>query len=105
MLGGDLYYSLTRFPQMTTKDIMNKYRLEGYNSGGYSSTREIEFDGVIEMYETADPNCEFPLLKELWYRYIYNDGRIVEDKGELLQELINKSCWCEIFTTQRILRS
>lgn len=84
---------------------MNKYRLEGYNSGGYRSSREIDFDGVIEIYETTDPNCEFPLLKELWYRYTYSDGRVVEDKGELLQELINNSYWHEIFTTQRIIEN
>lgn len=78
---------------------MTKYNLQGYNSAGYKDTREIEFDGEIEKFYKPEPSGNFPLMKELWYRYVYNDGRIVEDRGELLQQVINEYSWNESFST------
>ncbi|UFH58128.1 hypothetical protein [Sulfurovum mangrovi] len=83
---------------------MTKYYLKGYNSGGYSDTREIEFDGEIEKFYKPEPTGNFPLMKEPWYRYVYNDGRIVEDKGEILQQIINEYSWNETFATYEITR-
>lgn len=83
---------------------MTKYHLVGRNSGGYRSTRDIDSDGEIEKFEKPEPTGNFPLMTQLWYRYSYSDGRVVEDQGELLQEIINECSWNEAFSTQTISR-
>ncbi len=83
---------------------MPKFLLRGYNSGGYRDRREIEFDGEIEKFYKPERSGEFPLMEELWYRYTYSDGRVVEDEGELLDALIREFSWNESFCATEIIR-
>ncbi|MCP3671529.1 MAG: hypothetical protein GY814_14090 [Gammaproteobacteria bacterium] len=83
---------------------MNRFHLEGRNSGGYSSTREIEFDGDIKEFRKPEPTGNYPLMTELWYSYTYSDGRVIEDQGDLLQQIINECNWNEAFSTQTITK-
>ena len=83
---------------------MTRYHLDGYNSGGYRDSRDIAFDGEIEKFEKPEPTGNFPLMTELWFRYLYRDGRVVEDRGELLQRIIDEYSWHESFSTYAITK-
>ena len=77
---------------------MKVFILEGYNSGGYHSFREVEFDGDLEYVSYYEEGVEPPKI----VRYIkgtYPDGRVVHEDNEFLQKLLDEQSYIESFLT------
>jgi hypothetical protein len=78
---------------------MRRYRLEGYNSGGYHAFREVDFPGGIRLvrrYDAATGSVE---------RYIEvtePGGEVRREDNAFLQRLLDEQSYVESFLTTGI---
>ena len=77
---------------------MKVFRLEGYNSGGYHSFRELKFDGNLEYIAYYEEDSEPPKLVR-YIKVTYPDGTVVHKDNEFLQKLLNEQSYIESFLT------
>ncbi len=78
---------------------MPTYRLEGYNSGGYHSYRDVQFDGKLEYVHYYE-ELEKDLPKTVQYiKVTHPDGTITHEDNEFLQKLLNEQSYIEDFLT------
>lgn len=82
---------------------MVKYKLEGYNSGGYKSSREIIFEGKIEKLWKQD--SKHPNNEQLvsYYKVTHPNGRVTEEDNEFLQNILNRQSYIESFSVTEII--
>jgi len=82
---------------------MVKYKLEGYTSGGYKSSREIIFDGKIEKLWKRDP--KHPNSEQLvsYYKVTHPNGKTTEEDDEFLQNILNRQSYIENFSVTAII--
>lgn len=77
---------------------MNVFRLEGYNSGGYRSFREVKFDGDLEHVSYYKEDSEPPKLVR-YIKVTYPDGSVVHEDNDFLQKLLDEQSYIESFLT------
>lgn len=74
---------------------MKKYKLEGYNSGGYLSFREVDFNGTLEYVHYYNDE-----MKRIHYiKVTHSDGSITQEDNEFLQKLLDQQSHRESFLT------
>jgi len=78
---------------------MPRYRLEGYNSGGYHSFRDVEFDGKLEYIHYYD-ELDKDIPKTIKYIQVtHPDGTVTHEDNEFLQKLLDEQSYIESFLT------
>jgi len=82
---------------------MVEYRLVGYNSGGYRSSRTILFDGKIEKLWKPDP--EYPDTERTisYFKITYPNGMVTEENNEFLQNILNTQSYIESFLVTEVI--
>ncbi len=66
---------------------MPRYKLKGYNSGGYRSSREVDFNGKLEYIQIYDPKDS-----KIYIQYIevtHPNGSKTHEDNEFLQKLLD----------------
>jgi hypothetical protein len=78
---------------------LTKYRLIGYNSGGYRTEREIIFEGTIEKCYRLDPKDPYSLRQIPFFKVTHADGKVTQEENEFLQRLLDEQSYIESFLT------
>ena len=82
---------------------MIEYKLVGYNSGGYKSSRNITFDGKIEKLRKPDPRYPGTESMMSYFKITYPDGTVIEEDNEFLQNILNKQSYIESFLVIEVI--
>ncbi len=78
---------------------MRKYKLIGYNSGGYKASRTILFDGEITLCYRSDSDNSDKQRKFFYFRVVHADGSVTEEENDFLQSLLDEQSYIERFLT------
>lgn len=74
---------------------MPRYKLEGYNSGGYRSFREVEFEGKLEYVNYYD--AEDPMKRIQYIEVTHPDGSVTQEDDDFIQALLDAQSYIESF--------
>jgi len=82
---------------------MIEYKLVGYNSSGYKSSRNILFDAKIE--KLWRPDSRYPDTERMisYFKVTYPDGTVTEEDNEFLQNILNKQSYIESFLVTEVI--
>lgn len=69
------------------------FRLEGYNSGGYKSEREVYFNGNLEYIHYYDDDNK--VIK--YIKVTHADGSVTQEDNDFLQKLLDEQSYKEGF--------
>jgi len=79
---------------------MNKFRVEGYNSGGYHAYRELEFDGDLEYCYYYDARDDYSFVS--YIKVTFPDGSVTHKDRDFIQKLLDEQSYIESFLTTGI---
>ena len=82
---------------------MTKYKLLGYNSGGYKSSREIMFNGKIEKLWRSDPEYPGREGKVSYFKITYPDGMVSEEDNDFIQKILDTQSYIESFLVTDVI--
>jgi len=78
---------------------MRKYKLSGYNSGGYKANREVLFDGEIRTCRIPDPDDVTGERQLSRFRVTHPNGKVTIETHKFLQRLLDEQSYIESFLT------
>lgn len=82
---------------------MRRYKLFGYNSGGYKSSRHISFDGKIEKLWKPDPEHPGTERTVSYFKITYPDGTVVEKDNDFIQKILDSQSYVESFLVIEVI--